>query len=436
MRVLYFTGAYRPDSMISHTHGELVAALRDRSVTIEMLSTAPAGQHEPVAQIIDSFGNHVWYVRPHAGPLDRAYRAVSARRWRYTPYLSYIPALRRFFTPARLASYDLLHVGMAYPYGTILRHAIGKRPRPATIVTITGGDILTDDETGYGYTRSPAIRRETQRTLHWATLVQANSPLTASVVRAFGCPEERIAILPPHSPQRAVPPDMLAEYRARARTLLVDKGDLPHGRILLGLGRMERIKGYDDVIRALLEILRQCPDVTAVFAGPARGAAAQAYADGLTSLARDLGVSDHVRVLSRIPHEDVADYMAAAELVMVPSLLDGLNQTGVEGGAVGTPCIASDRAGIASYIAEYGAGRTVPARDPSAIARAVIALLTDTVAWQAASRGAHAMTTSFSLDNIADAAARMYERALGAEECPAPVLYSPPAARRAGGGDK
>jgi glycosyltransferase involved in cell wall biosynthesis len=436
MRVLYFTGSYRPDSMISHTHGELVAAIRARGVQIEMLTTAPTAQQASVATITDPFGNRVWYVRPNRGPLDRFARTWSVRHWRHAPFLGHVAALKAFFTPERRSAYDLLHVGMVFPYGTIVRKALNGAQQPPTIVTITGGDVLTDAETGYGYTRAPAIRREVVKTLRWAGLVQANSPLTASVARTLGGPPDRTAILPPHSPVQPVERSALAEYRARSGAQLRKAGAVPPGRFMLGLGRMERIKGYDDVVRAMPAILKECPDVTLVLAGPARSASAQAYAADLMRLANGLGMDDRILVKDRIPHEQVPEFMAAAEIIFVPSLLDGLNQTGLEGGAVGTPCIASERAGIAWYVREHAAGQTVPARNPDAIAHAAIPLLTDREAWARASAGAYAMTEAFSLDRTAEAAIGLYERVLNTGERPATVLYSRPATPEAGGGDE
>jgi hypothetical protein len=44
VNVLYFTGAYRADSMVSHTHGDLVAALRDRGVAMEIVTIGSPSQ--------------------------------------------------------------------------------------------------------------------------------------------------------------------------------------------------------------------------------------------------------------------------------------------------------------------------------------------------------------------------------------------------------
>ncbi len=413
MRALYFTGAYRPDSMVSHTHGDLVAAIRARGVDAEMLTLAPGDQTVAVTARPDSHGTTVTYLRAGSGISNRARRFYSARRWRYAPFLSSVRALRHYLTPAVLARYDVIQVGMAFPHATIFRHALAGRAHPPVIVTITGGDIATGEKAEYGYGRTATTRREIATTLQWAALVQANSPQSARVVAAFGCPPARIAIQPPQSPVAPVPPAAITAYRAAARTRLLASGVLPAGRVLIGLGRMVPVKAYDDVIRALPAIRAACGDVSAHFIGPARDAAATAYAQSLTALAASLDMSDHVTVRGQIPADDVPAYLAAADLVLVPSLYDGLNKTGIEAGAVGTPVVISDAAGLADYVWEYGAGVVVPPRAPDALASAIIALLSDTPAWTAVSVGAHAMAETFTLDHTADGVIRLYERVLG-----------------------
>jgi D-inositol-3-phosphate glycosyltransferase len=178
---------------------------------------------------------------------------------------------------------------------------------------------------------------------------------------------------------------------------------------------MVAIKGFHDVVRALPALLARQPDVTALFAGPARGAAAIAYARSLHDLARELGVEHHVIVRPEIPADEIPSLLAAADLVVIPSLYDGLNKTGLEGAAVGTPAVVCRTAGIASYITEHHAGVVVPPAAPDALAAAMIELLGDGERWLRASRGARAMAENFSLDHTADRVRQMYERAVSTD---------------------
>lgn len=429
MRVLYFTGAYRQDSMVSHTHGELVAALRARGVAVEIATVGGPPQPDHVASHTDPYGTTVWSIPMSHGRCERLTRQWYARAWAFAPFGGLVRALRAFLTPERLANYDILHIGMAYPYATAFRHALHNCRTPPALVTITGGDILTDDETGYGYGRRFATRSAIRRTLRWARLVQANSPRSATVVASYGCPHERIAIQPPQTPHEPLTADVIAAYRARCRAELEHEGRISHGPLLVGIGRMVAIKGYDDVIRALPTIRATHPATSILLAGPARDASAQAYVASLQALASSLGQQDHLRIMDQIPFEDVPRYFASADLALIPSLLDGLNKTGIEAAAVGTPSIVSTQAGLAAYVQQFGAGTVVPPRDPPALAAAILRLLDDRAAWADASRNASRMAESFSLDRTADGVLGLYQRLLAAGITRRSVLYSAPGER-------
>ncbi|MDQ2785940.1 MAG: glycosyltransferase [Chloroflexota bacterium] len=412
MRVLYFTGAYRPDSMVSHTHGELVAALRTRGAAVEIATVGAATQADEIEPSTDQYGTTVWSLRLPRSRRQRLMNAYSARLWAFAPFAGLVGTLKRFLTEDRLANYDILHIGMAYPYATAFRHALRNHRNPPTLVTITGGDVLTNDETGYGYGRRRVPRVAIRRTLRWASLVQANSPLTAAIVETYGCPQGRIVIQPPQTAHESLAPDALTTYRARCREELEREEAISHGPLLVGIGRMVAIKGYDDAIRALPLVRTVHPETTLLLAGPARDAAAQVYVASLRTLATSLGQQDNLWIMDQLPFETVPRYFAAADCALIPSLLDGLNMTGVEAGAVGTPSVVSAAAGLAASVEKFGAGAVVPPRDPAALAAAIIRLLDDRPAWERASRGANRMTASFSLDHTADGILGLYQRLL------------------------
>lgn len=412
MRVLYFTGSYRPDSMVSHTHGELVTALRARGVMVEIATVGAAMQAEEIESSTDRYGTTVWSLRLPRSRRQRLMNVYAARLWAFAPFGGLVAALKRFLTADRLANYDILHIGMAYPYATAFRHALHNCRTPLTLVTITGGDVLTNDETGYGYGRRRVPRVAIRRTLRWANLVQANSPQTAAAVERYGCPNGHIVVQPPQTAHEPLAADAIPAYRARCREELEREGAIPRGPLLVGIGRMVAIKGYDDAIRALPLIRATHPDTTLLLAGPARDAAAQAYVASLRTLATSLGQHDSLRIMDQLPFEAVPHYFAAADLALIPSLLDGLNMTGVEAGAVGTPSVISAAAGLATSVDQFGAGSVVPPRDPAALAAAILSLLDDRTAWERASRGANHMATSFSLDRTADGVLGLYQRLL------------------------
>jgi len=65
-------------------------------------------------------------------------------------------------------------------------------------------------------------------------------------------------------------------------------------------GRLQRRKGFDQVVRAMPLLLRQGLDVHYAIAGIGDDH------DHLQGLARDAGVADRVHLLGPVPHEDLA----------------------------------------------------------------------------------------------------------------------------------
>lgn len=106
-----------------------------------------------------------------------------------------------------------------------------------------------------------------------------------------------------------------------------------------------------------------------------------------------------------------ADYMAAADVVAVPSHSEGTSNTACEALMLGMP-VATTAVGDHVPIVEEAGGRSVPTRDPSALAEAVLALLDDPPTpghvQQVARR-------RLSFDDMVNSTVRIYESLLAAD---------------------
>jgi D-inositol-3-phosphate glycosyltransferase len=70
-------------------------------------------------------------------------------------------------------------------------------------------------------------------------------------------------------------------------------------------------------------------------------------------------------------------YLAAADMVVMPSLYESFGMVALEAMAAGTPVIASQVGGLAHLVQDGQTGLTVPPRDPAALAERIDELLTD-----------------------------------------------------------
>ena len=92
------------------------------------------------------------------------------------------------------------------------------------------------------------------------------------------------------------------------------------------------------------------------------------------ALAERLGVADRVHFLGPVANADLPTLYRAADIVVMPSVSEGLANAWVEALACGTPIVISDAGGAAELVASPVAGRIVE-RTADAIASAVQALL-------------------------------------------------------------
>ncbi|WP_373486924.1 glycosyltransferase [Blastomonas sp.] len=97
----------------------------------------------------------------------------------------------------------------------------------------------------------------------------------------------------------------------------------------------------------------------------------------LQTLAERLGVADRVIFAGVVPHDELPGWLAAADVMVLPSSSEGLANAWVEALACGTPIVIADAGGARELLRDPQAGRIVMP-DPAAIAEAVRALLAAT----------------------------------------------------------
>lgn len=130
----------------------------------------------------------------------------------------------------------------------------------------------------------------------------------------------------------------------------------PEAPLALVAGRLEREKNQSLAI----ELLADAPDLTLAIAGEGE------LRGELVALARRTGVEKRVRFVGH--RTDIAELMAAADVVVVPSLFEAFGRVIVEALAVGTPVIASQIPAIEEVLegAPAGAATTIPLDDRQA----------------------------------------------------------------------
>jgi glycosyltransferase involved in cell wall biosynthesis len=93
--------------------------------------------------------------------------------------------------------------------------------------------------------------------------------------------------------------------------------------------------------------------------------------DELVRLAKELRVSERVRLLGDIPHAQLPAVYSAADALVLASEREGWANVLLESIACGTPVAASDVNGTSEVVRSDAAGRLIAERSPAAIAAAI-----------------------------------------------------------------
>ena len=164
---------------------------------------------------------------------------------------------------------------------------------------------------------------------------------------------------------------LTAEDRARLKAQLSIADDAP---VLLCSAMLRPDKGQNFLIEALGLLAAENIFPVCLFAGAATAEGA-AYADGLKTLAETAGVADRLRFLGY--RTDLPVLMRFADLMVLPSLVEGQPRVLVQAFASGRPVVAAAAGGVAEIVETGKTGWLVPMADPPALARNIGQALAD-----------------------------------------------------------
>jgi glycosyltransferase involved in cell wall biosynthesis len=294
----------------------------------------------------------VWHPRFFAPPgLGRNLRA-----W------SYARGVRRAVEQVRADfPFDVLNAHFAYPDG-VAGAWLAQRCGVPLVVSVLGSDVNV-------HARHPLQRVQIRWTLRSAARVVAVSEALRREVVALGVPEERTAVVPTGVDMEVFHPQSCEAARQALQ--------LPAAaRLVLYVGNLLPVKGVPTLITAFAEVARQDPTAHLVLVGhgPLRGRLEQqVHAADLHRCVTFAGAR---------PHADIPQWLAAADVLCLPSVAEGLPNVVLEALACGRPVVASAVGGVPELVTDEAVGRLVPPGDAAALAAALRGSLSQT--WDAA----------------------------------------------------
>ncbi len=287
---------------------------------------------------------------PLAGELERVGIPVASigKRLKVDP-----PAMLRLARFLRAGRFDVIQTWI-YAADTYGRVAARRAGVPVVVTAEMAVDLWK------GRTEL-AVDRFLAR---WTDRVVGNSVAVVAFYRKAGIPAGKLAMIPSGIGDEE-PPDVDG---AEVRSGLGLPADAP---LALFVGRLADQKGVEYLISALDVLQHVRPNLRTLIVGdgPLR--------TRLEATARAFRLVDSGRARFLGHRDDVPRLLAASDLLVLPSLYEGLPNVVLEAMRSRKPVVATAAAGTTEVVEDGVTGLLVPLRDPPALARAIREVIDD-----------------------------------------------------------
>jgi hypothetical protein len=188
-------------------------------------------------------------------------------------------------------------------------------------------------------------------------------------------------------------------------------------QVLLTFGLLSPNKGIDYALRALPDIIRECPNVVYIVLGQTHPNLlrdeGEAYRLSLERLAKQLGVQKHVVFFNRfVELDELMRFIGAADIYLTPYLTETQITSGTLAYAFGAGnAVVSTPYWHAAELLTEERGKLVPFRDSQAIATAVVELLRDETLRHSMRKNAYKLGRDMVWSRVAQLYVQSFEQA-------------------------
>lgn len=177
-------------------------------------------------------------------------------------------------------------------------------------------------------------------------------------------------------------------------------------------GRIRDDKGSDIFVDAMIRLLPEFPEWTAVLAGLCTPQH-QAFQNRLEEKIAAAGLADRILFLGVVSADQVADWYQNVLVTVACPRYEPFGLTPLEGMACGCAVVASDTGAFRTIVDEGVTGHVVPTDDVDALVAALRPLMQDTLRAQSMGQsGRRRVEAAFSIEKEAEGIAAVYETVL------------------------
>ena len=243
-------------------------------------------------------------------------------------------------------------------------------------------------------------------------IVAATPAEMSQLLTLYNADKKKIVVIPPGVETSRFYP-INADEAKEAIELTCKK------RMLLFVGRIEPLKGLQNLIRALAVIRKQghcgrdCYCLVVIGGDPDSSAEnMSSEMRKIKSLCKELGMEDLVLFLGKRAQETLPYYYSAADMLIMPSYYESFGMVALEAMACGTPVVASDVGGLHYLVQDGKTGFAVPSGDPEALVDPLNNLMNDAELREKMGRQAAKFARKYSWELITDEIITVYDKLL------------------------
>ncbi len=188
------------------------------------------------------------------------------------------------------------------------------------------------------------------------------------------------------------------------RQELKEKLGLLKDNIVVGkVARFSLLKGYNYIIEAIPEIVKQVPKVMFLFVGSGE------LEQEMRQRAKELGISNYIIFAGLVEQEKMPYYISIMDVVVHTSLLEGLARVLPQALAAGKPVVSFDINGVHEVVIEGKTGYLVDPESPKQLVKAIVNLINNPqLAQELGANGAEFVKESWTVSAMVDEIHKVY----------------------------
>lgn len=365
----------------------LAKALADRSIAV--LVIAPHQTNLPLYQEINSikiyrfrYASDRYENLAYQGDMHQLVKKNLINKFLLIHFLKAFIA--RSYNTAKNHEIDILHCHWWIPAG-LIGIVIAQYLKIPLLITIHGTDLRILKHSKFLRPIARFIFQKTQ------AITVSSSYLQQEIISLFPSLVPKIFKIP-------IPVEFPSPLVAK---------DKPSTNHLISIARLSPQKGLKFLIEACAQLKSDNFSFKLNIIGEGR------ERENLKRQIEYLKLTNEIKLLGEISHNKIAEYLAKADIFILPSIEEGFGVGLVEALLCKKPVIGTNSGGIPDIIKDGETGLLVPPKDQDALARAIKILLTDKkLAQHLAENGYRYVMANFTPERVAEQMLQVYQEVL------------------------